>query len=97
MMYILEKYSLPSWKLESDKLDIALWMLEHHVCNNCRMTKSQYADWLASEYPYDTDAMETIDYSQDLFPENYFQLSEEEKIFALLDTACGCEFGFETR
>lgn len=109
MMYVLEKYSSPGFKLEADDISWVRWMLEENTCDSCKWTKAQYEAY-ATENPEEVD--EGVDFMEeerkdmvskgvnpttfsDFFPENYKSLSDSEKINLLLDTACGCEFGYE--
>ena len=108
-MYILEKYSSPGFKLEADDISWVRWMLEENVCGSCKWTQAQYKAY-ASENPTEVDeedpymeehreemvsrGINPTTFS-DFFPENYSSLSDSEMINLLLDTACGCAFGFE--
>lgn len=102
-MYILDKVSHPGWELRSEHIQHIRWMLEKHVCPQCKWNKADYDKWkrenpseaLAAEEDFEVvDGMNPYTYS-DLFPENYADLPDMEKINLLLDTACGCEFCFE--
>lgn len=104
MRYTLDKMSMPGWELKSDHLHHIVWMLDQHVCNNCKWTKADYDEYI-KEHPWETEdeklmAEECLDddcnpYSFcDFFPENYKELPDQEKIDLLMQTACGCEFDF---
>lgn len=104
MTYTLYKLSTPGWTLKSDHIQHIRWMLEQHVCSNCKWTRAEYEQYLKSS-PWETEdeklmAEECVDddrnpYSfSDFFPENYRELTEQEKIDLLMQTACGCEFDF---
>lgn len=102
-MYVLNKVSLPGWELRSKHLQVIRQMLERHVCSQCRWTKADYDKWkrenpeeaMSADGEFECpEGVNPYTYS-DLFPENYIDLPDMEKIDLLLDTACGCEFMFE--
>ena len=101
MLYILEKYSSPGWKFEADDIGDIRWMFEQWVCNSCKWTEKDYAalDQSEKDELTEPDTPEGVNpfTLTDFFPENYSELSDQEKIDLLLDTACGCEYGFEVR
>lgn len=98
--YTLDKMSMPGWTFKSDHLHHILWMLDKHVCGNCKWTREDYATWRAKGDPEIIDEDELLEdginpYTlTDFIPENYSELSEQEKINWLMSTACGCEFDF---
>lgn len=107
-MFILDKVSLPGWELRSEHIQHIRWMLEQHICNQCRWTKQDYDNHMTAfpEELEDEDFLreESADMVSkninpltfsEFFPETYKELSDMEKIDLLLDTACGCEFYFE--
>ena len=102
-MYILEKYSHPGWKLEADEITTIVWMLEKHVCKKCKWTKEQYIKHGSRENFDEFDEADMIADNMnpytftDFFPENYSELTHKEKIILLLNTACGCEYGYEEK
>lgn len=100
-MYILEKYSMPGWKLEADDIENIRWMLEQWVCDWCKWTEKDYAvlDQTEKEQWAEPDTPEGVNpfTLMGFFPENYSELSDKEKIILLLNTACGCEYGFEEK
>jgi hypothetical protein len=104
MRYTLYKLSHKGWQLKSDHIEHIRWMLERHVCSNCKWTRADYDQYIKST-PWETEdeklmAEECLDDDRnpysfcDFFPENYKDLTEEEKIDLLMQTACGCEFDF---
>lgn len=104
MRYILDKMSSPGWEFKTDHLHHIVWMLDKHVCKECKWTREDWEHY--NEFnmePYDEMTQECLDkgmnpYSYcDWFPENYDELSDDDKISWLLDTACGCEFDFIDR
>lgn len=101
--YILHKMSTPGWTLESEYIHHIRWMLEQHVCNHCKWTRKQFDDYLADpKNEEDLDMLEGVEEEginpytyTDFFPENYNELSDQEKVDLLLGTACGCEFALD--
>lgn len=109
MMYRLDKASNPGYTLESEHIHWIRWMLEQGVCDQCKWTKADYEKHLV-ENPEDyleeqedlreefadmaARGISPLTFSE-FFPENYNELSDDEKISFLLSTACGCEFWFE--
>ena len=102
-MYLLYKVSHPGWELRSKHIQHIHCMLEQQVCDSCKWTKADYDEWrresleeaISAQEDFELPAgMNPYTYS-DLFPENYAELPDMEKINILLDTACGCEFVFE--
>jgi hypothetical protein len=87
-MLILEKMSVPGWQFKSDYIEHLLNMLEHCVCDACKVTEAQYRQATLT-----VDAEYEQDYS-DFKPEAYDQYSPTEKIHWLLSTTCGCEYDF---
>lgn len=99
MSYTLQKVSYPGWTMKSDHIQQIRWMLEEHVCKQCKWTKADYEAHI-KEHPEDLDdfadqglkdGWNPYTYN-DFFPENYEDLPDQEKITILLSTACGCEF-----
>ena len=94
--YTLVKMSHPGWTMKSDHIQHIRWMLEQHVCKQCKWTKADYETHI-KDHPEDKDD-EFVSENQnpytftDFFPENYEDLPENEKIYLLLSTACGYEF-----
>lgn len=100
--YVLHKMSTPGWTLESEYLHYIRWMLEKHVCNHCKWTRKQFDEYLAdpaNEPDLDMLGVEEENINPytytDFFPENYEELTDQEKISLLLNTACGCEFALD--
>lgn len=99
-MYILEKVSYPAWQIKAEEIDFPLSILEQSVCNHCKMTKRDYDTFLESWWEksdHTTSPFLDEDYEPDVFfPDNYNDMSTEEKINTLLSTACGCEYDYYT-
>lgn len=101
--YELCKMSSPGWTLTSDHIHHILWMLDQNVCKNCKWTRADYDAWRANGDPEIIGEDELLEdgvnpYTfTDFIPENYDQLSDQQKIDWLLGTACGCEFDFVDR
>ena len=98
MHYVLTKASHPGWEMKTDHIEHVRWMLEQHVCDKCKWTREQYLKHGSRE---EFDEFEEADYIEqgtnpytfnDFFPENYAELSDQEKINLLMETACGCEY-----
>lgn len=100
-MYILEKVSYPGWKLEAEEIHFPLSILEQSVCHHCKMTKQDYDTFLESWWAksdHTTNPLYDEEYEPDqFFPDNYSEMTIEEKIHTLLNTACGVEYEFETK
>lgn len=98
MKHRLDKESYPGWTFETRHEEHIRWMLEEHVCKLCKYTKDDYENEFNNYEP--TDEFEEDHLSRNInphtyspfFPKNYTELSDEEKINLLLDTACGCEY-----
>lgn len=98
MMYTLDKYSIPGFTFQTNDIGYVRWLLEQQVCDWCKWTGKDYADLDQDE----KDACGADDVAEgvnpftftNFFPENYSELTDQEKIDILLDTACGCEYGF---
>lgn len=110
MIYRLDKASNPGYTLQSEHIHWIRWMLEQGVCNECKWTKAQYLayteanpDHLEDEEFLRLEAEDMVAKGispltfSEFFPENYNELSDDEKISFLLSTACGCEFWFEEK
>lgn len=75
-------------------------MLEHHVCESCKLTKKQYREQHTDTMD-DEDAIENLKLGinpytfTNLFPDNYDQLPYPDRIYLLLGSACGCEFEYD--
>ena len=92
--------SSPGWQFQSDHIEHIRWMLDQHVCKNCKMSREDYDAWCKEQVNVTTDEEWMLEegmnpYSfTDFIPENYAELSEQDKIDWLLSTACGCEYDF---
>lgn len=101
-MYILEKVSYPGWQIKAEEIYFPLSILEQSVCNHCKMTKQDYDTfldswWSQSDHYRTANPLYEEDYEPDVFfPDNYNEMSTEEKINTLLATACGCEYEYYT-
>ena len=100
MRYTLDKMSSPGWIFKTDHLEHIHWMLDQHVCKQCKWQRADYEKW-KEENPKDAaEAEEYFDLEDgwnpytytDMFPDNYEELPLQEKVDLLMDTACGCEF-----
>lgn len=102
MRYTLDKLSSPGYLLKTDHLEHIHWMLEQCVCKNCKWTRADYEKWKEENPKEAAEAEEYFDLEDgwnpytygDMFPDNYDDLSLQEKIDLLMSTACGCEFDF---
>lgn len=96
MRYTLDKMSSPGWVFQTDHIHHVRRMLEGEVCGSCKMTQKEYDALPNKEEIEDIDLDGRNPYTfTDFFPENYAELSDDEKIGWLLSTACGCEYDFE--
>ena len=99
-MYILEKVSYPGWQLKAEDIHFPLSILEQSVCQHCKMTKRDYDTWLDSYWAnteHSSNEFDNEDYEPDVFfPDNYSEMTIDEKINTLLATACGCEYDYYT-
>lgn len=104
MTYVLEKYSLPGWELKTNHIEVVWNKLDMEVCRSCKMSKTEFLESMLeiaedeetlSEYQTSLNEYPLINpYNYCEFqPDNYMELSFEERIDFLLDTACGCEYG----
>lgn len=100
MRYTLYKMSMPGWEFKTNHLHHIVLLLDQNVCKNCKWTRTDYDAWRANGDPEIIDEDELLEdgvnpYTfTDFIPENYNQLSDQEKINWMLGTACGCEFDF---
>lgn len=97
-MYVLEKVSYPGWQIKAEEIEFCLQIFEGAVCNHCKMTKQDYDTFLDSWWAKSDHTVNPLydeEYEPDVFfPDNYKGMGVREKIDALLDTACGCEYDF---
>lgn len=100
MRNILIKASEPGWEFSSQYPDHIYWMLEQHVCPQCKMTLSEFnkqGNWSADPDYEDFLARGENPYTfSDFMPENYNILPVADRISWLLGTACGAEFYLES-
>ena len=83
MYYDLTKGSSPSFTIQTEHPEIIVDMLEQYTCSLCMTPKSEFL----KKYP-ESDPCEA-DYC---IPDNYQDLTIEEKLDILISTACGAEF-----
>lgn len=97
MRYTLDKMSVPGWTFQTDHIHHVRRMLEGEVCGSCKMTQAEYDALPNKKDIEDLGLPESVNpYTYtDFFPENYNELSDDDKIGWLLNTACGCEYDFE--
>lgn len=87
-MYKLEKISRRGWEVRSEYIEHIYTQLDDHVCALCKQTEAEYR-----KATLEVDA-EYIDDFDHFKPENFSELSYEDRIEWLLGTACGYEFHF---
>lgn len=98
-LYTLDKWSSPGWELNTDHLEHVYEFLDRGVCKSCKITKEEFeklGDWENDETYTELLDSDTNPYTYAKFlPETFDSFGLIEKIEWLLNTACGCEYGFE--
>ena len=81
MQYTLTKLSYPDWEFITEHEDHVLPILDKLcICEDCKQKKPE----------------DDKDHSWDFcLPSNYDILSVRDKVYALLGTACGCEYSLD--
>ena len=81
-MITLTKESSPCWEFKSEDPAYISWLLEQCICSGCMITKKE-----AEEEGYLLD-----DPEEDFRADNFYQLSDFERINWMLGTPCGLEY-----
>lgn len=100
--YVLDKMSGPGFHLKTDSISVLRLVLESHVCTYCMLTKEELIESAKAQSEEDKEAwgseqeVNEITEYEFAFPDDYCEMTEEEKVDALMSTCCGAEFFYET-
>lgn len=103
MKYKLTKMSAPGWTFTTKHKHLIASMLKSEVCGSCTSTKNQFMQRVEEreDCVFGIEEQDLVEQNinpftfTDFFPEDFTELSVDDKIMYYLSTACGCEYDYE--